>query len=228
MAHYRESLALRLGLTRREPTHPPYHRAAAWSYTKIGNVHTYKNELDPAIEAHERALALRAKLVADAPAQVGFRNELALSEVTLGRLLAARDAKRAGELIDTGLSRARALVTADAISQEWKRTLVQGLLARAELARAVTPPQPATRKEALAEALAISTAVSERAPQNVHWTLFVAEAQVARAEQAAAEGDANGAAAAWKAVRDRLEPLAAAGRLPATRRVWLERARAGR
>jgi tetratricopeptide (TPR) repeat protein len=226
MAHYRESLELRGKLAKREPTHAPYARAVAWAYAKLGNGHAYRHEPDKAIEAHERALELRARLAADAPAQVGFKNELASSEVTLGQLLAPRAGKRAGELVAAGLQRARELVAADGITHEWKRTLVQGLLAQAELARASA--QPAVRKAALAEALAISAAAAERTPQNVHWAGFVAEAHAGLAELAAAAGDARSAAAAWTAVRDRLEPLAAAGRLPAPRKVLLDRAKLGR
>ncbi|HWO19353.1 MAG TPA: serine/threonine-protein kinase [Kofleriaceae bacterium] len=225
MAHYKESLELRAKLAKREPTHVPYPRAVAWAYLKLGNGYAYRNELDRAIEAHERALEIRAKLTADAPAQVGFKNELASSEITLGRLLAQRDGKRAGDLVAAGLARARALVATDAISQEWKRTLVQGLLAQAELARsAPQPAQRAARKTALAEALTLAEAAAARVPQNVHWAGFVAEAQAGLAELAAASGDARGAAAAWKAVRDRLAPLAAKGRLPAPRRPLLDRA----
>jgi hypothetical protein len=239
MAHYRAALELRARLAKREPTHIPYPRAVAWAHAKLGNGHAYRSEIDRAIEAHERALDIRAKLAADAPAQVGFKNELASSEIALGRLLAPRNGKRAAELIAAGLERARALVAADALSLEWKRTLVQGLLAQAELARVSPPPQPQPqpqpqaaqpvgRKAALAEALAIATAAVERSPQNVHWVGFAAEAQVGLAETAIAAGDARGAAAAWKAARELLEPLAAAGRLPAPRRQLLERARAGR
>jgi serine/threonine protein kinase/DNA-binding SARP family transcriptional activator len=228
MAHYREALEQRGRLARREPTHVPYQRAVAWAYAKLGNGHAYKHELDRAREAHERALEIRARLAADAPAQVGFKNELASSEIALGRLLAARNPRRAGELITAGLRRARELVATDGISDEWKRTLAHGLLAQAELARAAAPPQPAVRKAALAEALAISSAAFERAPQNVHWAGFVAEAHAGIAELAAAAGDAPGAAAAWKAVRDHLQPLADAGRLPAPRRPLLERAAVGR
>jgi serine/threonine protein kinase/tetratricopeptide (TPR) repeat protein len=231
MAYYREALELRAKLARREPTHVPYPRAVAWAHVKLGNGHAYKHEVDRAIEEHERALEIRAKLAADAPAQVGFKNELASSEIILGRLLAQRDSKRAGDLVAAGLARARSLVIADAISQEWKRTLVQGLLATAELARVSTkqqqpptPQQQATRKAALTEALALAEAAAARVPDNVHWAGFVAEAQVGLAELATATGDARGAAAAWKAARDRLEPLAAKGRLPATRRPLLERA----
>ena len=103
---------------------------------------------------------------------------------------------------------------------------MQGLLARAELARVAGDRE--ARGTALAEARTISTAAADLAPQSVHWTGFVAEAQAGLAELAAATGDAAGAAAAWKAVRDRLEPLAAAGRLPVPRKPLLERARAGR
>ena len=226
IARYKRSLELRAKLAKREPTHVPYPRAVAWAFSKLGNAYPYKNELDRALDAHEKALEIRAKLAADAPAQVGFKNELASSEVTLGRLLVARDRKRAGELIAGGLGKARELVAADAVNAEWKRTLVQGLLAQAELARVAG--DPAMRRTSLAEAVAISTAAAGLAPQNVHWPGFAAEAQAGLAELAAASGDPAGAAAAWKAVRDRLEPLANAGRLPVPRKPLLERARAGR
>ncbi|HWU91482.1 MAG TPA: serine/threonine-protein kinase, partial [Kofleriaceae bacterium] len=212
IARYNASLELRSKLAQREPAHAPYPRSVAWAYSKLGNAYASKNELPRALEAHEKALEIRAKLVGDAPSQVGFTNELASSEVTLGRLLIARDRKRAGELIAAGLERARALVAADAINAEWKRTLVQGLLARAELAGAAGDRD--ARKAALAGALAISTAAADHAPQSVHWAGFAAEAQAGLAEVAAAAGDPAGAAAAWKAVRERLEPLASAGRLP--------------
>ena len=67
-----------------------------------------------------------------------------------------------------------------------------------------------------------------RARDNVHWPGYLAEAHVGLAELAIASGDTKGAAAAWKRVRDLLDPLATAGRLPAPRRPLLDRARAQR
>jgi hypothetical protein len=62
-----------------------------------------------------------------------------------------------------------------------------------------------------------------RAPQNAHWPGYLAEIHAGLAEAAK---DAKTAAAEWRIVRDTLEPLAHAKRLPATRKSLLERARA--
>ncbi|MGN6103897.1 MAG: protein kinase domain-containing protein [Kofleriaceae bacterium] len=221
--YFERALAIRERLARRDPNSAPYRRSVAWAHTKLAGAHVLAGELDRAIAAHERARELRARLVAESPAQVGFTNELASTEVSLGKLIAARDAARAASLIDSGLNRARTLVGADALSNEWKRTLVQGLVSRAELAR--VRGDLATRRAALDEALAVATEAAGRAPQNVHWAGWAAEVQAARAELAGATGDPAGAAAARRAIRDALEPLAKAGRLPAPRKALLERAR---
>lgn len=223
IAKFEQGLALRTELVKANPKNVPYRRATAWSYLKLGNSHTLKKNPERAIEAHGRAHELRAQLVTESPGQSGFRNELASSEIALGKLLAARDGKRSRELIDNGLARARGLVAGDAINNEWKETLVQGLLARADAAK-LANDRPA-RREALAEAFRIAKATSDASPLSVHWAAFLAEIHAAQAEVAP---DPRAAAAEWKAVRDLLEPLATAKRLSALRKELLERARANR
>ena len=77
----------------------------------------------------------------------------------------------------------------------------------------------------LAEALTTSEGAMHHAPQNAEWPGWVAEVHAGLAEVAP---DPRTAAAEWKKVRDLLEPLAKAGRLPAPRLPLLDRARAGR
>jgi len=209
MELYRLAHDIREKLVSSAPRSAPYRRSVAWSHAKLASAHELAGERGPAIEAHGRALALRTELVGEAPAHSGFKNELAATEVALGRLLAARDARRARTLIDAGLARARELVAGDPLNAEWKETLTQALLAQAELAR--TTGDHATRATALDEARVLATAAAERAPHNAHWPGYVAEIH-------AGLGD-------WTRVRDTLEPLAAAGRLPATRKPLLDRAR---
>jgi hypothetical protein len=77
----------------------------------------------------------------------------------------------------------------------------------------------------LNEALGIASAAAATAKQNANWPFFLAEIHAGLAEHAAATGDAKTAAAEWKAVREALEPLAAADRLAVGRKPLLERAR---
>jgi len=87
----------------------------------------------------------------------------------LGRLTAPRDAKRGTELVASGIARARALVGADPINLEWKDTLVQGLLARADIAKLAA--DAATRKSSLEEALATARVRASRCcPQGESWS----------------------------------------------------------
>jgi hypothetical protein len=222
IAQYELAQQIRATLAAADATSVPFRRSLAWSYHKLANAYILKGDTAKAIETHEKVLAIRGKLVDEAPSQSGFRNELASSEVALGRLLVPRDAKRAAELIAAGVKRAHELVDGDRINNEWKETLVQGLLAQAELMRA----DPTARGAALTEALGIAQDAAGRAPQNAHWPGFLGEVHVGLAEVAAARGDGRGAAAAWKAVRDTLEPLATAGRLAWPRKPLLDRARA--
>jgi serine/threonine protein kinase/tetratricopeptide (TPR) repeat protein len=234
IALYRRALEIRRDLVAHDPKSAPYRRSMAWSHAKLARAHVARRDLPRAIEAHEAALALRARLVEESPGHGGYRNELASSELALGRLIASSDPARSRQLIEAGLVRARALVERDPINHEWKETLIHGLLADAETARAATatpamPAPPATkrREAALAEALVIARAVTA-ASSNVHWPGLLAEVHAGLAELAAARGDALAAAAAWQAVRDTLEPLARAGRLSAQRTALLDRARGGR
>jgi hypothetical protein len=173
-----------------------------------------------AIDEHEQALVLRQQLVVESPGQSGFRNELASTEVALGRLLAGRDAKRSAELIDNGVKRARSLVDADPINNEWKDTLVQGLLARAELQK-LANDRPAARTT-LGDALTVAKTAVERAKANANWPGLLAEVYAGLAELAP---DPAAAAIEWRHVRDTLEPLAKTNRLSATRKPLLDRAR---
>jgi len=222
IAKYRLSLDIREQLVERDPRSAPYRRARAWSLHKLASAYAHKGELARAIETHGQVLAARAKLVEESPAQSGFKNELASTEIALGRLLARSEGRRARELIETGLARARALVAADAISNEWKETLTQGLLAHADALRG----DATRRRAALDEALTVARAGSQRAPQNPQWPGFLAEVHAGYAELAATTGDRVATRAAYRAVRDLLEPLATDGRLPAAREALLERARA--
>ncbi len=225
LARYRAALDIRRGLVDKDPRSAPYRRSVAWSHAKLANAYTFKADAAHAIDAHEQALALRQQLVDEAPAQVGFRNELASTEAALGKLLAASDARRSKHLIEDSLARSRALVAGDPINGEFKETLVQGLLAQADAARAAA--DAGLRGRALAEALNVARGAS-RAQHNAHWPGLLAEIEVGLAELAAQRGDQPSAAAAWKAARDALEPLAAAGRLPAQRKPLLARARGER
>ncbi len=219
--YYELSLEIRLRLSATDPKSAPYRRSIAWAHTKLGNAYALQGRTDAAIEAHEKALVLRERLASDATAHTGFRNELASTEFALARLLAPRDAKRADALVERALVRARQLVDDDAVNVEWKETLTQGLLAKAEVLR-VTGDR-AGRTSALEEARVLADAAVARAPQNAHWPGYVAEIYAGLAEAAL---DAKTAAAEWKRARDTLEPLAQAKRLPATRKALLERARA--
>jgi len=198
----------------------------AWSHTKLANAYADKADVPHAIEAHEQALALRQQLVEESPGQGGFRNELASTEAALGKLLAATDPRRSKQLIESGLTRSRALVAIDPINNESKETLAQGLIAAADTAR--TTADAKTREAALAEALGVARDGAEHAPHNVRWPGFLAEIHAGLAELAIAGGDHPAAAAEWRAARDLLEPLAKINRLAARHRVLLERARAGR
>ncbi|MBL0214723.1 MAG: tetratricopeptide repeat protein [Myxococcales bacterium] len=220
---YGAALDIRKRLVKSDPKSTPYRRSVAWSYSKLANAFTFKNDLAGAFAAHEEALVLREQLVAEAPSHSGFKNELASTEIAFGRALATKDPRRSKELIAAGMTRARAMVSGDAINGEWKETLTQGLLAQAELARVVG--DKAARLAALTEARTLAHASAERAPQNAHWPGYVAEVHVGLAELAT---DARSRAAEWKATRDALEPLAKAARLSATRKNLLDRALAGR
>ncbi|HUS33033.1 MAG TPA: serine/threonine-protein kinase [Kofleriaceae bacterium] len=226
LAAYRLALEIRSDLVDADTKNVAYRRSVAFSYAKLANAFTAQGNTAQALEAHEQAFALRKQLVAESPAQGGFKNELAWSEVRLARLLASSDQKRATALIKSGLDRARMLVAGDSINQEFKDTLTEGLLASATLSKAIG--DETERRALLMEALGIAADAANTAKQNANWPGHLAEIHAGLAEHAAATGDAKTAKAEWKAVRDVLEPLAAADHLAATRRPLLERARAFR
>ena len=226
IADYRLALDIRSELVAKDPKSAPYRRSVGWSHAKLAAAYAAKNDLPRAIEAHEQALALRAALVDEAPGHGGFRTELAATEVALGRLIATSEPARSTQLIATGLTRARAMATADPINNDYRETLVQSLLAEADAAHATRDDR--TRAAALSEALGVARVAAERAASNVHWAGYLAEIHAGLAELAAARNDAAAGRAAWTAARDQLEPLAKAGRLAAQRKPLLERARAGR
>jgi serine/threonine protein kinase len=223
IAEYKRALDMRKELVDKDASSVPFRRSYAWSFAKLAGAYSLRGDLEHALDAHEQALKIRDDLVAQAPAQGGFRNELALTEVELGKLLASKDAKRSLELIGQGLGRARTLVDNDPINNEWKDTLVQGLLAQAAGAT-----DPKARAAALDEARDVASAAHQHAPANVHLAARLAEVEAALADVAIARGDARAASAAWATVRDVLEPLAREGRLPAPRQTLLDRARVRR
>jgi tetratricopeptide (TPR) repeat protein len=217
-AWYRKGLEIRKELADQDPKSVPYRRSLAFSYAKLASAASQAGNAPQAIELNEQALALRQQIVAESPSQGGFKDELSSSEAELGRLLVAKDPRRATELVDKAIERERMLVDGDPINNAWKQTLVQALLARALLQRG-TPG----RGETLVLAQEIANEGARRAAQNAQWPGMLAEIHEGLAEAAP---DAKTAAAEWKAARDLLEPLANAGRLPAARLPLLARARA--
>ena len=109
------------------------------------------------------------------------------------------------------------LVAGDAINNEWKETLVAGLITQA-----MTVRDPALKASTWAEALKVARAAMERAPQNAHWPGYLAEIHAGIAESAP---DAKTAREEWKLAFDTLDVLDKDGRLPMPRKPLLERAR---
>jgi len=215
---YRAALDLRKELVAKD--------AQSVAYAKLANAFVLKADPGRAQDAHEQALAIRRQLVIDSPANGAFKDELASTEIELGKLVAVRDAKAGGELINAGLAQARSLVTSDPLNLDWKETFVRGLIAQARVARVASDTK--TAQAALDEALATAEEAVHRSPQNVHWPGTLAEAHAGLAELATAAGNSHLAIGEWKKARDILEPLAKAGRLPAPRISLLDRARAQR
>jgi hypothetical protein len=162
-------------------------------------------------------LKIRKQLVAESPSQGGFKNELASSEIDLGRMLATREPKRSEELLKAGVGRAKMLVAGDMINNEWKETLTAGLIAQAVTARDAT-----ARGAAYAEALKVAEDATARAPQNAHWPGYLAEIHIGLA---GVEANAKLAREHWKIARDILEALDKEGRLPMPRKKLLDVAR---
>ncbi|HET9988311.1 MAG TPA: protein kinase, partial [Kofleriaceae bacterium] len=215
MLQYKAALELRKDLVAKDPKSVAFRRSYAWAFAKLATTYAQKGDAAKAIDMHEQALALRQALVTESPANGGFKNELAMTEIALGSLVIARDARRGDDLIASGTTLARALVQGDPINLEWRESLVQGLLATGHAPG--KSGDKAKRQAALDEARSISEEAMRRTPQNVQWPGYNAEAHAGLADL----GDAG----EWKKVRDVLEPLAKAGRLPAPRLPLLDRAR---
>jgi tetratricopeptide (TPR) repeat protein len=217
---YREALALRAALVVRDKRSVPWRRATAWSHAVLADALLAKGSTAEALAEYEQTLALRSTLVDESPAQRSYKDELAQTELFLGRALLAGDAtaqKRGGELIGKGLALARADNEADRLNTDWQTTLIEGLLASAEAARVAGDDK--ARRTALVEALAVAEPAAKKSPQNAHLPGYVAEAHAAMAELGGA-----GARDEWMKAREAIEGLAAAGRLPATRKALLAKA----
>ncbi|HEY1553713.1 MAG TPA: serine/threonine-protein kinase [Kofleriaceae bacterium] len=223
LAEYKRALDIRKELLDKDQTSVPFRRSVAFSHAKLAAAYALSGDLADAIATHEQAYAIRQDLVAGAPAEGGFKNELASSEIELGRLVAAKDGKRGLELVASGLGRARDLVENDPINNEWKETLVRGLLARAAVAQVAA--DAATVDRSLAEAVRVVLPAHQLAPQNVQTACLLGEVEIERATTAK---DPKAQASAWKAALEALQPLAADGRLPAPKLSLLARAKARR
>jgi tetratricopeptide (TPR) repeat protein len=221
IVRYRHALDIRRELVAQEPASVPFRRSLAWSYAKLAGAYATSGDVAHAIATDEQALAIRKDLVASAPAQGGFKNELAATQVELGRLIHVHDGKRGEQLVELGLAGARTLVENDPINNEWKETLVHGLLALASF-------DVSSAHDRLLEAERVVEPAHERAPHSVQLAALLGEVEVGLAAYSAAHGDAKTAAVAWEAASDVLEPLAKAGRLPAPNLPVLARARARR
>ncbi len=226
IARYEEALDIRRKLAQRDPKSAAYRRGEAWANHKLANVYALRGDVTRSLELHERVLPRRAKLAADSPVHTGYSNELASTEVTMGRVLAARDPARATMLVAQGLERARALAATDPVSNEWKETVTQGLLARAEVERVAGRLQP--WRDALVEAKSVAESAAQKAPRNWLWPGFLGEIHAGLAELASARGDRPAAILAWAQVVGYLAQLEQKGQLPAPRRALLARARTQR
>jgi tetratricopeptide (TPR) repeat protein len=213
IALYERATELRKQLVQREPTSVPFRRTLAGSYAKLSRARELAGDVPRALEAANQALALRQLLFKDAAVEGGLKSELAASEIAVGRLTMARDPIAASASITSGAQRARELANNDPSNFEWKQTVIDGLLAQAAVA-AVTKDRDG-RASALADALVLANDAAHLATDNTTWPGYVAQVQVERAADAVHAGDAAGAAAARKAARDVLAPLAKDGRLSA-------------
>lgn len=221
LARFAEARELRAALSARDPKNVPWKRSLAWAHAKLAIFYTLRNSLDRAIASHEQALVLRRELVAGSKSHAGLRDELASTEVALGKLLIARDAARAAELIGHGTELAKALHEGDPLDNSYKETYTSALLGSAELAK--TRGDRAGAYQALTEALAVAQVALERTGQSATWPAFAADLHIRLAE---IEPDREAAAVHWFTARDLLESLAESGRLAFHRKPLLLRVRA--
>ncbi len=224
LARFVEARELRAALSARDPKNVPWKRSLAWAHAKLAIFYTVRGDPARAIDAHEQALVLRKDLVAGSRSHAGLRDELASTEVALGKQLLGRDLPRAAELIEAGSQLAKALHQGDPLDNTYKETYASALLGSAELAK-IRGDRPAAR-QALLEALAIAQIALDRAGQSATWPAFAADLHVRIAESFAADGKRADAIVHWFRARDLLEGLADSGRLSFERKPLLVRARA--
>jgi serine/threonine protein kinase/tetratricopeptide (TPR) repeat protein len=180
LAALQESRAIRKALVDREPTHKVWRRLLAWSAAKLAHVYAQKRDAgdaDRAIDSSEEALALRKALSDESPSHALLRNELASSEIGLGRLLVGSERAtpgRARELIASGVERAGKLVDGDPVNSEFKETLVSGLVAYGAVL--VAADDADTARAHLERARGIAEAVIAGSPKSVLWLGSLAEA----------------------------------------------------
>jgi serine/threonine protein kinase len=224
LARFDEARALRAELSARDPKNVPWKRSLAWANAKLAVFYTVRGDPALAIAAHEQALTLRKELVAGSKSHAGLRDELASTEVALGKQLLARDLPRAAELIEDGQRLAKALHEGDPLDNTYKETYASALLAAAELGRA--RGDRAAARAALTSALAVAQTAMARAGQSATWPAFAADLHIRLAELLAADGKRADSLGHWFAARDLLERLAATGRISFERKPLLLRARA--
>lgn len=222
-ARFEEALALRAALSMRDPKNVPWRRQLAWAHAKLAVFHSLAGAPEQAIAAHEQALSVRQELVAASKSHAGLRDELASTQIALGKLLIARAPARAGELIAAGRELAQGLYAADPNDNSYKETLCSALIAAAELARA--RQDRATMRAHLAEALTVAQQALARAGQSASWPGITADLHTKLAELDLAEGKRDEATAHFQQARTLLERLATTGRLPAHRKGLLARVR---
>ncbi len=221
LARFAEARELRAAMSARDPKNVPWKRSLAWAHAKLAVFHTVRGALDRAIPSHEQALVLRKELVAGSKDHAGLRDELASTEIALGKLLISRDPPRAAQLLEDGAALAKALHEGDPLDNMYKETYASALLGKAELARAKGDREAA--RAALTEALAIAQIALDRAGQSATWPGFAADLHIRLAEL---EPRREAALIHWFTARDLLGGLADSGRLSAERKPLLVRARA--
>ncbi len=221
LARFTEARDLRAAMSARDPKNVPWKRSLAWAHAKLAVYYTVRNSPERAIAEHELALVLRRELVAGSKDHAGLRDELASTEIALGKAIISRDAARAAQLLDEGTTIAKALHEGDPLDNMYKETYASGLLGKAELARAKGDRTAALGS--LAAALDIAQLALERAGQSATWPGFAADLHIRLAEL---EPKREAAVLHWFTARDLLEGLADSGRLSAERKPLLARARA--
>src|SRR5262249_20995957 len=106
------------------PAASEFQRDLAWSHYTIGTLLPKMGRPEEALQAHQRALAIRRELAHANPPVAEFQNDLAWSYIEFGRLL-ARQQRLAEALttIDAGLAIRQKLAEADPKNMEYTSDL---------------------------------------------------------------------------------------------------------